>query len=97
MLAMMYELETTGAADREFIRKYTVGYDAFRPYLLGEKDGTAKPPEWAEKICGVKADVIRSLVREMKAKRTMLMGGWGIQRAQHGEQVHWAMLTTPDD
>lgn len=92
MLAMAYELETTGAVDREFIRKYTVGYDAFRPYLTGEKDGTAKTPEWAEKICGVKADEIRALVREMKAKRTMLMGGWGIQRAEHGEQVHWMMV-----
>lgn len=28
----------------------------------------------------------------MREKRSMLMGGWGIQRAQHGEQVHWMMV-----
>ena len=44
MLAMAYELETSGKADREFIRKYTVGYDKFRPYLLGETDGVKKTP-----------------------------------------------------
>lgn len=92
MLAMAYELETSGKADREFIRKYTVGYEKFRPYLLGETDGVKKTPEWAEGVCGVKAADIRWLVNEMQSKRTMLMGGWGIQRAQHGEQVHWMMV-----
>lgn len=92
MLGIAHELEAKGLADHEFIRKYTTGWDKFRPYLMGEADGTAKTPEWAEKICGVKAGVIRELAAEMKAKRTMIMGGWGIQRAEHGEQVHWMMV-----
>ena len=92
MLAMAYELETTGKADREFLRKYTVGYEEFKPYLLGQSDGVAKTPEWAEKICGVPAQTIRSLAVKMADKRSMLMGGWGIQRAQFGEQVHWMMV-----
>ena len=92
MLAMMYELETTNRVDREFIRKYTKGYDKFLPYLLGKTDGTPKTAEWAEKISGVPAATIRRLTRQMREKRSMLMGGWGIQRAQYGEQVHWAMV-----
>lgn len=92
MLGMAYELETSGKVDREFIRKYTVGYDKFIAYVLGKTDGVAKTPEWAEKICDVKADAIKSLAHLMREKRSMLMGGWGIQRAQHGEQVHWMMV-----
>lgn len=92
MLAMAYELETTGKVDAEFIRKYTVGYDKFKPYLLGKTDGVAKTPEWAEKISGVSAEQIRKLARLMRERRSMLMGGWGIQRAQFGEQVHWMMV-----
>lgn len=92
MLAMAYELETSGKLDREFLRKYTVGYDKFLPYLLGKEDGVAKTPEWAEKICGVPAAKIVRLAHLMRDRRSMLMAGWGIQRAQHGEQVHWMMV-----
>ena len=93
MLAMCHELETSGKADHEFIRKYTVGYDKFLPYLLGKTDNTPKTPEWAAEISGVPAEAIRELAHQMRDKRSMLMGGWGIQRAQYGEQVHWAMVT----
>lgn len=92
MLAMAYELETTGKADAQFIRKYTVGYDKFKPYLLGQTDGVAKTPEWAASITGVSAEQIRKLAHLMRDRRSMIMGGWGIQRAQFGEQVHWMMV-----
>ncbi len=92
MLAMAYELETSGKVDREFIRKYTVGYDKFLPYLLGKSDGVAKTPKWAEKISGVPAAKIVQIAHLMRERRSMLMAGWGIQRAQFGEQVHWMMV-----
>lgn len=92
MLAMAYELEISGKVDREFVRKYTVGYDKFLPYLLGQTDGVKKTPQWASEISGVPADVIVSLAHEMRQKRSVIMGGWGIQRAQFGEQVHWMMV-----
>ena len=92
MLAMAYELETSGKVDREFIRKYTVGYDKFLPYLLGKSDGVAKTPKWAEKISGVPAVKIVQIAHLMRERRSMLMAGWGIQRAQFGEQVHWMMV-----
>jgi trimethylamine-N-oxide reductase (cytochrome c) len=92
MLAMCHELETSGAADLEFLRKYTVGADKFLAYVLGKEDGVAKTPAWAEKISGVPAETIKRLAHAMRDKRSMLMGGWGIQRAQFGEQAHWAMV-----
>lgn len=92
MLGMAYELETSGKADAAFLKRYTVGYEQFKPYLLGKTDGVAKTPEWAASICGVSADQIRKLAHLMRDKRSMLMGGWGIQRAQYGEQVHWMMV-----
>ena len=92
MIAMAHELESSGKVDLQIIRKYTVGYDKFIAYVLGKTDGVAKTPAWAEKICGVKADAIKRLAHLMREKRSMLMGGWGIQRAQHGEQVHWMMV-----
>lgn len=92
MLAMCHELEASGKADHEFLRKYTVGADQFIAYLMGKEDGVAKTPAWAEKISGVPAETIKGLAHAMRDKRSMLMGGWGIQRAQFGEQVHWAMV-----
>lgn len=93
MLGIAYELEATKKVDTEFLRKYTVGYDKFRAYLLGETDGVRKTPEWAAEISGVAPDVIRALTKEMAEKRTLIMSGWGIQRAEHGEQVHWMIVT----
>ncbi len=55
MLALAYTLYTEKLHDEQFLADYTTGFDKFLPYLLGEKDGVAKTPEWAEKICGVKA------------------------------------------
>lgn len=92
MLGMAYELESSGKVNTKFLKRYTVGYEAFKPYLMGQKDGVAKTPEWAEKICGVAAKDIRNLAHLMADRRSLLMGGWGIQRAQYGEQVHWMMV-----
>lgn len=55
-------------------------------YVLGEKDGVVKSAEWAEAQCGVSAQRIRELAHELRDNRTMIMMGWGPQRAQFGEQ-----------
>lgn len=52
-----------------------------------------KTAEWAADISGVDADTLRGLAREMAKHRTMIMGGWGIQRQHHGEQQHWLLVT----
>ncbi|MDY2948244.1 trimethylamine-N-oxide reductase TorA [Mannheimia varigena] len=90
MLALAYTLYTENLYDKKFIDMYTVGFEKFLPYLLGEsEDKVAKTPEWAAEICGISADRIREFARMLAGKRTQLIFGWAIQRQQHGEQPYW--------
>lgn len=92
MLGMAYHLYTNEKYDKEFIANYTIGFDKFLPYLLGKSDKTPKTPDWAAKICGVSADIIKELAEKFYDNRTMIMAGWGMQRAHHGEQSHWMIV-----
>ncbi|VAW20297.1 Trimethylamine-N-oxide reductase, TorZ [hydrothermal vent metagenome] len=93
MLGLMHTLYSENLYDADFIKKYTVGFNKFLPYLLG-KDGTpAKTAEWAAQITTIPADTIRDLARTMAKGRTMLMSGWAIQRQDHGEQSYWSLIT----
>lgn len=90
MLAIAHTLYTENLYDKDFMETYTLGFDEFLPYLVGKaEDKTAKTPEWAEPICGVKADQIREFSRTLAKGRTMLMIGWAVQRQLHGEQPYW--------
>jgi len=96
MLGIAHELYTTDQYDKEFVDGYSVGFDKFLPYLLGESDGVVKNPEWASKITGVSSESIKSLAKQMVSGRTQILMGWCIQRQQHGEQPYWmaAVLAT---
>ena len=93
MLGMAYALQETGLEDKEFLEKYTTGYGKFLPYLLGETDKTPKTPEWAESICQVKAATIRELAQLVAKNPSLLLSGWSMQRADHGEQPPWMFVT----
>jgi trimethylamine-N-oxide reductase (cytochrome c) len=93
MLGIAHTLHAEGLADEDFLADYTSGYDKFLPYLTGESDGQPKDADWAAEICDVPADTLRDLARRFAASRTMLAGGWSIQRQHLGEQRHWMMVT----
>jgi biotin/methionine sulfoxide reductase len=93
MLAVAQVLLHEGRCDHEFLTRYCRGFDRFRPYLTGARDGVPKTPEWAAPITGVPADTIRRLARDMAASRTMLSAAWSLQRAHHGEQPYWMLIT----
>ncbi len=93
MLGIAYAMQDEGLHDEGFLNDYTVGFDRFLPYLTGESDGTPKTPAWASEICGVPAETIVDLARRFTSNRTMLMSGWSMQRAHHGEQPHWMLVT----
>ena len=93
MMAMMNHLYKTGKYDKAFIEKYTHGFDKFLPYLLGKTDGIEKTPKWAEKLTEVPAKTIEELAELMVSNRTMIAGNWAMQRADHGEQVDWSIIT----
>ena len=89
MLALAHVLETEGLSDHAFLSRCTTGFERFRPYLMGENDGQPKSPEWAEPLCGVDPETIRTLARRMATTRTMITVAWSLQRAEHGEQPYW--------
>ncbi|HVM84616.1 MAG TPA: trimethylamine-N-oxide reductase TorA [Candidatus Binatia bacterium] len=93
MLGIAHTLYTEKLHDEKFLAQYTTGFDKFLPYLTGDSDKTPKTAEWASAICGVPADVIKDLAHRFSKNRTMLAGGWSIQRQHHGEQTHWMMVT----
>ena len=75
----------------------TTGFAEWRSYVLGEGDGMAKTPEWAEAESGVPAREIRALAREWASKPTMLAAGGlggmgGACRAATGNEWARAMV-----
>ena len=92
MLALAWVLITEGKVDQGFLDRYTVGFERFRPYVLGESDGVTKTPEWAASITEIPADRIRALALRMAEGRTMITATWGMQRGDHGEQPYWLVV-----
>ncbi|MFN4090388.1 MAG: molybdopterin guanine dinucleotide-containing S/N-oxide reductase [Alphaproteobacteria bacterium] len=93
LLAIAWVLRDKGLHDRAFLARYCVGWEIFERYLTGAEDGVPKTPEWAAAICGAPAARIVALAREMASNRTMLNIAWSLQRASHGEQPFWALVT----
>ncbi|CAK7193058.1 Dimethyl sulfoxide/trimethylamine N-oxide reductase [Commensalibacter sp. Nvir] len=92
MMGIAYTLYEEKLYDKTFLDKYTVGFEQFLPYLLGQKDNIPKNAEWASSICGIKSSVIKQLARDFAKNRTMIAAGWSIQRQHHGEQAHWMIV-----
>ncbi|MBI2869990.1 MAG: molybdopterin-dependent oxidoreductase [Chloroflexi bacterium] len=91
LVAMANVIVSQGLHDRQFIERYTVGFEPFRDYILGAEDGVAKTPEWAEPITGVPAGVIRNLAIEYATtKPAALIPAYGPGRSAYGEQYHRA-------
>lgn len=94
MLGLAHELEANGHTDRAFIDRYTVGFDRFRAYLLGESDGVPKTIEWAAALAGIAVSELRDLAHALAAaKRPLITVSLSLQRAEHGEQSHWMAIT----
>ncbi|MFW9969023.1 MAG: molybdopterin-dependent oxidoreductase [Candidatus Odinarchaeota archaeon] len=87
LVAMVYVIITENLHDKDFIEKYTVGFEKYRDYVLGIEDKQPKTPEWAEKITKVPAKLISNLAREYAtSKPSALIAGWGPARTMFGEQ-----------
>jgi len=93
MLGLAYAIAHDARFDRSFVDRYTVGYERFEAYLFGQSDGIPKSPAWAAEISGVPAARIEKLAGDVLASRTMLNIAWALQRAAHGEQPFWMLVT----
>ena len=93
LLAIAYTLIDEGLHDRNWLDRYTVGFDQFESYVLGRNGSVPLTAEWASTICDISADTIRALARRMAARRTFINVSWSVQRGDHGEQPYWAAIT----
>ena len=92
LLGIAHTLHDEKLADAEFLSTYTVGYERFRQYFLGETDGVVKDCAWAERKTGMAAARIRNLARNMARQRTMISVSWSLTRQDNGEQPYWAAI-----
>ena len=93
IFGLAHTLVTENLHDEKFLNSHCVGWEKFKPYLLGETDGQPKDADWAAAISGLPADTIRGLARRMASHRTLINMSWSLQRADHGEQPYWAAAT----
>lgn len=97
--------ETNPLIDWDFLHRCTVGFDKdhmppgadpkenFKDYLLGTYDGQPKDAEWASEICGVKADRIRQLAREIGGtERVSLLVSWAPARGNNLDSWPQALM-----
>ncbi len=69
-LAMGHVIVRDGLWDKDFVSKWTVGFDEYAAYV---KD---KTPEWAEQITSVKAKTIEKVARELATTKPALVDVW---------------------
>lgn len=101
LAAMAHDIFVNNLQDQKFIDRFCQGMDqgtmpnwaqgqeSFKDYILGVSDGQPKTPEWAEPICGVKAEDIRKLARMYATtKPAALKASWSPGRNAYGEQYN---------
>ena len=105
MSAMAYTIIQEGLVQKDYLDRFTRGYEMFEAYVLGQTksqdpkvsqwaDGIAKTPEWAERICGLPAPKIRQLAIEYATKKpAALMLGLGPNRGAIGDQYYRMGIT----
>ncbi|GLI34447.1 molybdopterin-dependent oxidoreductase [Desulforhabdus amnigena] len=87
-MAMAYVILKEDLYDKDFVRDWTVGFDEFRARVLGQEDGVARTPEWAEAICGIPAETLARIAREFAAAKAKGVLSWtGLAQCPNG---HWA-------
>ena len=89
LAAMLHVIVEEGYFDREFVERYTVGFDDLVAYITGQLDGQEKPPAWASKICKVPEEIIVGLARGYaEAKPAALLPGLSIREDPGGEEPY---------
>ncbi len=88
MMAVLHVLLSKGLVNREFVEKFSYGFEKLEEFILGKVDGVEKTPEWAEGICGVSSATISEFaVKYGSTHPAALIPGNSIQRVIGGEEA----------
>ena len=84
-VAMCYVIVNNELYDKDFVENWTYGFEDLKKRLMGEDDGTARTPEWAEKISGVPAATIERIAKEFASAKAKGVGSWaGVSQSPNG-------------
>jgi thiosulfate reductase/polysulfide reductase chain A len=87
-MAMAYVIISENLYNEKFVREWTHGFEEFKARVLGEEDGVARTPQWAEKICNVPAGTLERIAREFATAEAKGVISWaGLAQSPNG---HWA-------
>ena len=79
-LGMMHVLITEGLIDRDYVERYTLGYEPLKNRVLEHY-----PPDWAARTCGISTDEVIELAREYgRTKPAAIRLNYGMQRHAGG-------------
>ncbi len=84
-MAMCYVIVKNELYDKEFVADWTAGFDEFKKRLMGEEDGVARTPQWAEEISGVPAKTIERIAFEFAGAQNKGAISWtGVAQVPNG-------------
>ena len=93
MLSLAYIMIKENSYNKDFVKKYTVGFDEFSDYVMGRKNNAECSPDWGAKITGIPVDSINKLAEKIISNKTLISMSWSLQRASRGEQPLWMGIT----
>jgi hypothetical protein len=97
-LAIAYVWLSEGT--EEYVNAGTAGFEQFRDYVLGYRDGIPKRPQWAAPFSGVPSYTIKALARHWAVARAAGTFGFGDEKdltelINRAEQLHTELAARP--
>jgi len=87
-MGMAYVIITEELYDKDFVSRWTTGFEEFRARVTGDEDNVARTPQWAEAICGIPAETLTRIAREFASAKAKGALSWtGLAQTPN---AHWS-------